>query len=71
MPSRLLAAFPTGVPVSRVPLDKAIARIEQFLPRNCARGETSKSMEKSAANPSTIESSFDGPPPPAELGEDL
>jgi ATP-dependent DNA helicase DinG len=71
MPSRLLAAFPTGVPVRRVPLDEAIARVEQFLPRNCARGETSKSMEKSAANPSTIESSFGGPTSPAELGEDL
>jgi ATP-dependent DNA helicase DinG len=31
MPSRLLKAFPTGVPVSRVPLDEAIARVEQRL----------------------------------------
>jgi ATP-dependent DNA helicase DinG len=31
MPSRLLAAFPPGVPVSRVPLDQAIARVEQRL----------------------------------------
>jgi ATP-dependent DNA helicase DinG len=29
MPSRLLSAFPQGVPVSRVPLDVAIARVEQ------------------------------------------
>jgi ATP-dependent DNA helicase DinG len=32
MPSRLLKAFPAGVPVSRVPLDEAIARVEQILP---------------------------------------
>jgi ATP-dependent DNA helicase DinG len=31
MPSRLLSAFPAGVPVSRVPLDVAIARVEQRL----------------------------------------
>ncbi|HEX3423719.1 MAG TPA: ATP-dependent DNA helicase [Sphingomicrobium sp.] len=29
MPSRLLKAFPPGVPVSRLPLDDAIARVEQ------------------------------------------
>jgi len=33
MPSRLLKAFPPGVPVSRVPLDVAIERVECFLPR--------------------------------------
>ena len=33
MPSRLLKAFPPGVPVSRVPLDVAIDRVESFLPR--------------------------------------
>src|SRR6478672_11849581 len=33
MPSRLLKAFLPGVPVSRVPLDVAIARVEGFLPR--------------------------------------
>jgi ATP-dependent DNA helicase DinG len=33
MPSRLLKAFPPGVPVSRVPLDGAIERVECFLPR--------------------------------------
>ena len=33
MPSRLLKAFPPGVPVSRVPLDVAIARVGRFLPR--------------------------------------
>src|SRR5690242_4356046 len=31
MPSRLLSAFPAGVQVSRVPLDVAIARVEQRL----------------------------------------
>jgi ATP-dependent DNA helicase DinG len=31
MPSRLLAAFPPGVPVRRVPLDVAIARVEERL----------------------------------------
>jgi ATP-dependent DNA helicase DinG len=36
MPSRLLKAFPAGVPVNRVPLDEAISRVEQFLP---LRGE--------------------------------
>ena len=30
MPSRLLRAFPPGVPVSRVPLDEAIARVEEL-----------------------------------------
>jgi len=30
-PSRLLKAFPAGVPVSRVPLDQAIARVEERL----------------------------------------
>jgi ATP-dependent DNA helicase DinG len=31
MPSRLLAAFPPGVPIRRVPLDQAIARVEERL----------------------------------------
>jgi ATP-dependent DNA helicase DinG len=31
MPSRLLKAFPPSVPVSRVPLDQAIARVEERL----------------------------------------
>ena len=31
MPSRLLRAFPPGVPISRVPLEQAIARVEQRL----------------------------------------
>jgi ATP-dependent DNA helicase DinG len=31
MPSRLLAAFPPGAPVRRVPLEQAIARVEERL----------------------------------------
>jgi ATP-dependent DNA helicase DinG len=31
MPSRLLRAFPPGVPIHRLPLDEAIARVEQRL----------------------------------------
>jgi ATP-dependent DNA helicase DinG len=31
MPSRLLSAFPAGVPIRRVPLDVAIARVEERL----------------------------------------
>jgi ATP-dependent DNA helicase DinG len=31
MPSRLLSAFPSGVPVNRVPLEVAIARVEERL----------------------------------------
>jgi ATP-dependent DNA helicase DinG len=41
MPSRLLKAFPPGVPVSRVPLDVAIARVEGFLPQERKDEETS------------------------------
>ena len=32
MPSRLLPAFPAGVPIRRVPLDQAIARVTEILP---------------------------------------
>jgi ATP-dependent DNA helicase DinG len=31
MPSRLLKAFPPGVPIHRIPLDEAIALVEQRL----------------------------------------
>jgi ATP-dependent DNA helicase DinG len=34
MPSRLLSAFPPGVPIRRLPLDQAIARVEQRLSGN-------------------------------------
>jgi ATP-dependent DNA helicase DinG len=32
MPSRLLSAFPAGVPIRRVPLDEAIAHVASILP---------------------------------------
>jgi ATP-dependent DNA helicase DinG len=34
MPSRLLAAFPPGVPIARVPLDEAVARVQSRLATN-------------------------------------
>jgi ATP-dependent DNA helicase DinG len=34
MPSRLLSAFPPGVPIRRLPLDQTIARVEQRLSGN-------------------------------------
>jgi ATP-dependent DNA helicase DinG len=37
MPSRLLGAFPPGVPVSRVPFDEAIARVEDRLSAGAER----------------------------------
>jgi ATP-dependent DNA helicase DinG len=63
MPSRLLSAFPARVPISRVPLDVAIARVEQFLPgtgrRTATRSGVVEGAHLSAA--STV-----GPrPPPA------
>ena len=42
MPSRLLKAFPAGVPISRVPLDEAIVRVEQVVP-GTARGAATQS----------------------------
>jgi ATP-dependent DNA helicase DinG len=36
MPSRLLKAFPPGVPISRLPLDAAIDRVAAFLPSPAA-----------------------------------
>jgi ATP-dependent DNA helicase DinG len=36
MPSRLLKAFPQGVPIRRLPLDEAIARVEQRLSSSVA-----------------------------------
>jgi ATP-dependent DNA helicase DinG len=37
MPSRLLKAFPPGVPISRVPLDQAISRVEERLASRVTR----------------------------------
>jgi ATP-dependent DNA helicase DinG len=42
MPSRLLSAFPAGVPIRRLPLDQAIARVEEFLP-GTGRGTVARS----------------------------
>jgi ATP-dependent DNA helicase DinG len=36
MPSRLLKAFPPGVPIRRLPLEEAIARVEQRLSSSAA-----------------------------------
>jgi hypothetical protein len=47
MPSRLLKAFPPGVPVSRVPLEQAIARVEERV-RDTGRG-TMRSMVEGAS----------------------
>jgi ATP-dependent DNA helicase DinG len=49
MPSRLLRAFPAGVPVSRVPLEEAIARASARL----AQGEASVAdrRREAVANP--------------------
>jgi ATP-dependent DNA helicase DinG len=54
MPSRLLKAFPPGVPISRVPLDVAVERIQGFLPIATARESVS----------------LGGAAPPIELGAD-
>ena len=56
MPSRLLSAFPAGVPVRRVPLELAIARIEQRLAGASTRG-TSDIGEIAGA---TLSRDFDG-----------
>jgi ATP-dependent DNA helicase DinG len=66
MPSRLLPAFPAGVPISRVPLDVAIARVEEFLPET-GRWQTRVAGLTEGA-PSTPELTLGGPPPLA--GED-
>jgi len=65
MPSRLLKAFPAGVPIHRVPLDQAIARVEQILP-GTRRWQT---KADGGVGPSTTELALGGPPP--RSGEDL
>jgi ATP-dependent DNA helicase DinG len=57
MPSRLLSAFPAGVPIRRVPLDQAIARIGQRL-ADVPVGGGSRSNEEP----------HDSPPRQVELG---
>jgi ATP-dependent DNA helicase DinG len=67
MPSRLLQAFPARVPVRRVPLDVAIARVEEFLP---ATGSwQTREAGVTEGGPSTTELALGGPPP--RSGEDL
>jgi ATP-dependent DNA helicase DinG len=36
MPSRLLSAFPAGVPIRRLPLDQAIARVAGGWPQQAS-----------------------------------
>ena len=40
MPSRLLTAFPPGVPIRRLPLDQAIARVTERLGAGVKVAET-------------------------------
>jgi hypothetical protein len=74
MPSRLLKAFPAGVPINRVALDEAIARVGQILSRPGDGLGRPKTLEgfgtTSAADPTATESSLNGPPPLGELGEE-
>ncbi|HEV2594089.1 MAG TPA: ATP-dependent DNA helicase [Sphingomicrobium sp.] len=50
MPSRLLSAFPAGVPINRLPLDEAIARVEQ-----CVHHSSEGTGDETAYRPSTRE----------------
>jgi ATP-dependent DNA helicase DinG len=61
MPSRLLKAFPPDVPVTRLPLDEAIARVEQFLPGTGRWQAREAGLTEGA--PSTTELMLGGPPP--------
>ena len=61
MPSRLLSAFPPGVPVRRVPLDVALARVEQILP-GTGRWEGGAAGLTEGA-PSATGLALGGPPP--------
>jgi ATP-dependent DNA helicase DinG len=53
-PSRLLKAFPAGVPVHRLPLDQAIARVEHRL-------SAVPAVEATPAEPSPVERLIDRP----------
>jgi ATP-dependent DNA helicase DinG len=72
MPSRLLKAFPAGVPVRRLALDEAIARVEQFLvvPRMGDTGEVAVRRTDGGGVPLHHSAMLSNPPPTAELGED-
>ena len=51
MPSRLLRAFPPGVPVSRVPVDEAIARVRARLTGAGAGDSAAQRSREPVANP--------------------
>ena len=51
MPSRLLRAFPPGVPISRVPLDEAIERVRSRLVEDAAAGSAAQRGREAVANP--------------------
>jgi ATP-dependent DNA helicase DinG len=48
MPSRLLSAFPQSVPISRLPLDEAIARVEQSRTQPSGRSSNETANRPSA-----------------------
>ena len=45
MPTRLLSAFPPGVPIARVPLDEAVARVSSRLSSVAQVGQGTVSVE--------------------------
>jgi ATP-dependent DNA helicase DinG len=51
MPSRLLRAFPPGVPISRVPLDEAIERVRSRLARAGTAGSAVQRSREAVADP--------------------
>ncbi|MDQ3483534.1 MAG: ATP-dependent DNA helicase, partial [Pseudomonadota bacterium] len=51
MPSRLLRAFPDGVPVSRVPLDEAIERVRARLALSADAASVAERLGEAVANP--------------------
>lgn len=51
MPSRLLRAFPAGVPVSRVPLDEAIHRVRSRVSPADKRDSVAQRLGEPVANP--------------------
>ncbi|MGI8706421.1 MAG: ATP-dependent DNA helicase [Sphingomicrobium sp.] len=51
MPSRLLRAFPAGVPVSRVPLDQAIERVRTRVTPAHKRDSVAERLGEPVANP--------------------
>jgi ATP-dependent DNA helicase DinG len=72
MPSRLLKAFPPGVPISRVPLDEAIASVEQILP-GTGRGTATRSgvVERAHGGSGEEVGPLHRPAAPAGPGEEL